>query len=134
LHRILDIINKLTVFYALITCLNICMTIVIYNIIAYDINCLVTDVKWVGSQSNLSVWTVILLSKRVAPWLMVMVFGLDPNNWYQSQGNEFDSWWVIIKREIVASCTIVPWRRPGGPSHNPSGIPNRTIVEGELHS
>jgi len=29
-------------------------------------------------------------------------------------------------------CTIIPWWRLGGPSHNPSGIPGRTIAEGEI--
>jgi len=33
---------------------------------------------------------------------------------------------------IVAGCTIVPWQRPSGPSHNPSGISSRTIAEGDI--
>ena len=60
------------------------------------------------------------------------LYCLVSSNLYQSQGHEFDSWWAIVKGEIVAGCKIVPWRRPGGPSHNPSRIPSRKIAEGKI--
>jgi len=42
------------------------------------------------------------------------------SSFYQSQGHELYSQWTIVKAEIVASCTIVPWREPGGLSHTPN--------------
>jgi len=64
------------------------------RIIVGDINHFIVEVRWVKSQSNHGAWAAMLLSRKSCVLLTAIAFSLVVNarfnNWYQSQGHEFD--------------------------------------------